>query len=138
MAFARRKNAIAVRRPISQSPKFVALKSRVGGLSKRATNIAKEAEVELPMLTLAGAALPAVYQRYSGKALPTVGGIDPELVAGGVIMAISMALKGGTRRRVMAFGAGCAAPAVSRAIKVGSVKVGEDDELGADEDDGEI
>lgn len=139
MAFAKRKGtAIAVRRPVTSSPKFVALKARVGGLSKRAANVAKEAEVELPMLTLAGAALPAIAARY-GRPLPSIGGIDPELVAGGVLMAASMALRGRTRRMVMAVGAGCAAPAVSRAIKSGSVKVGEDDdELAGEGDDDEI
>lgn len=128
-AAAKRKAAIVVRRPITQSPKFIAVKQRVGSLSKRAAGIAKEAEVELPMLTLAGAALPAVYTRYAGKPLPSLGGIDSELVTGGLIMGLSFALKGRTRRMAMALGAGCAAPAVSRAIKSGSIKVGEDDEL---------
>lgn len=129
MAFAaKRKNAIVVRRPITQSPKFLAVKSRVAGLSKRAANVAKEGEIELPLLTLAGAAVPAIYTRYAGKSLPSIGGIDPELLAGGVIMGVSLALRGRTRRMVAALGAGCAAPAVSRAIKTGSVKVGEDDD----------
>lgn len=129
MAFAaKRKNAIVVRRPITQSPKFLAVKSRVAGLSKRAANMAKEGEIELPALTLVGAALPAVYTRYAGKSLPSVGGIDPELLAGGVLMGVSLALRGRSRRMVAALGAGCAAPAVSRAIKTGTVKVSGDDE----------
>lgn len=130
---ARARTAIVHRKPITQSPKFLAIKGRVGALSKRAGNIAKEAEVELPMLTLAGAAAPAIYTRYAGKSLPSVGGIDPELLAGGVIMGLSMALRGRSRRMVMALGAGCAAPAVSRAIKTGTVKVGEDDDDGLGE-----
>lgn len=132
MAFAaKRKNAIVVRRPITQSPKFLAVKSRVTGLAKRAANVAKEGEIELPALTLVGAALPAVYTRYAGKPLPSLGGVDPELLAGGLVMAVSLALKGRSRRMVAALGAGCAAPALSRAIKVGTIKVG-----GEDEDDG--
>lgn len=131
MAFAaKRKNAIVVRRPITQSPKFIAVQKRVSGLSKRALTVAKEAEVELPLLTLGGAAVPALYQRYAGKPLPSLGGIDPELIAGGLLMAASFALRGKGRRMVMALGAGCAAPAVNRGIKTGTVKVGEDDEDG--------
>ena len=132
----RSKNAAApARRSITKSPKFLKAQARVKGLARSARTVAKEAEIELPMMTLVGAAVPALYTRYSGKSLPTVGNIDPQLLAGGLLIGLSMALKGSTRRRVAAIGAGCAAPAVSRAIAVGTIKVGEDDETAGDDDE---
>lgn len=138
-SLARRKHAPA-RKPVTQSPKYLALKARVGALAKRSRAAAGRNEHTL--LVLAGAAAPAAVQRFTGRGLPTVAGIDPGLLWGGALMAFGMYMAGKNGERLKAIGTGVAAPAVARAISTGTIKVsgdeeiiGADDDVGADDDD---
>lgn len=133
-----RKTAVVHRKPVSSSPKFQKIEARLKSVGSRAR--IEAARNEQTILTLAGAMLPAVIQRFSGKPLPTLGNIDPGLLYGGVGMVLATQLRGRNRDRVMAIATGCAAPALSRAVQTGSVKVaGEDDyEETAGDDSDEI
>jgi hypothetical protein len=128
---ARKTQIVARHKPVTQSPKFLKLQARVSNVAKRAH--AGAARQENVMLVLAGAAVPALYSKLTGRALPSLGGIDPELILGGLLMAGATMTSGKTGHRLLALGTGCAAPAINRAIKAGSIKVGEDDESGADD-----
>jgi len=132
MAFAKRKAALAVRRPVTASPKYIALANRVQNLRKRGSHVARANEGTL--LVLGGAALPAVISRFTGKPLPTFGNIDPGLLYGGILIALGMTMKGKNAERCKQFGTGVAAPAIARAISTGSVKVSGDDDVGADDE----
>lgn len=132
MAFAKRKAALAVRRPVTASPKYIALANRVQNLRKRGSHAARANEGTL--LVLGGAALPAVISRFTGKPLPTFGGIDPGLLYGGLLIAAGMTMKGKNAERLKQLGTGVAAPAIARAITTGSVKVSGDDDVGADDE----
>jgi hypothetical protein len=134
MAFTKRRTALAVRRPVTASPKYIALANRVQNLRKRGTHAARANEGTL--LVLAGAAAPALIARMMGKPLPTFGAIDPGLLYGGAMIAIGMSMKGKTGERLKQLGTGAAAPAVARAIQTGTVKVSGDDDVGADDEIG--
>lgn len=122
---------VPARRSITSNPKYQALEKRVKSLGKRVREGAGSARD--PMMFLGGAALPAVYTRFSGKSLPTVGGVDPELLYGGGAMLASLFVKGKASHMLRTIGAGIAAPAVNRSIKSGSVKVAGDEETGSDD-----
>jgi hypothetical protein len=132
MAFTKRRTALAVRRPVTASPKYIALANRVQNLRKRGTHAARANEGTL--LVLGGAALPAIIARFTGKPLPTFGGIDPGLLYGGIMLAAGMSMKGKSGERLKQLGTGVAAPAIARAIQTGTVKVSGDDDVGADDD----
>lgn len=134
-ALARRKAPVAHRTPITKSPKYLKLQARVQNLAKRGRHAASRNEGTL--LVLGGAALPAAVQRFTGKGLPTVMGIDPGLLWGGALMALGMNMGGKNGDRLKHLGTGVAAPAVARAITSGTIKVGEDEILGADDDVGD-
>lgn len=123
--------AIVHRKPVTQSPKYLKLKARVSGLAKRAGGGALSNEGT--MLVLAGAAAPALITRFTGKSLPTFGGIDPALLAGGLLLVAGMQIKGKNGARLKLLGTGVAAPAIARAVQTGSVKVSGDDDVGDDE-----
>ena len=131
MAFTKRRTALAVRRPVTASPKYIALANRVQNLRKRGTHAARANEGTL--LVLGGAALPAIIARFTGKPLPTFGGIDPGLLYGGLLLAAGMTMRGKSAERMKQLGTGVAAPAIARAIQTGTVKVSGDD-VGADDD----
>jgi len=128
---ARKTQLVTRHKPVTASPKYLKLQARVSGLAKRTHAAASRQENVL--LVLGGAAVPALYTKFTGRALPALGGIDPELVLGGLLMAAATMTGGKNAQRLLALGTGCAAPAINRAIKAGSIKVGEDDESGADD-----
>jgi hypothetical protein len=119
-----RRGTQVIRRPVTSSPAYLKLADKVSKLRKRSIDAGKTAEN--PMLVLGGAAIPALYQRFAGRPLPTVMNLDPELLAGGLLMALSQMTRGHNRTRLLALGAGCAAPAINRSIKSGTVLVGDD------------
>lgn len=131
MAFKRR-TAIVHRRPVTSHPRFVALAGRVKAAGRRSIVSAQRNEDTL--LVLAGAAAPALLQRFGGRSLPTVGGIDPGILYGGVCIVLGARMAGKNGARLRAFGTGLAAPAVARAVTTGSIKVSGDDDVGADDE----
>lgn len=129
-----RKTAVVHRKPVTSSPKYQKIEARLKSVGSRAR--VEAARNESTILTLAGAMLPAAVQRFSGKPLPTFGNVDPGLVYGGVGMVLASQLRGRNRDRLMALATGLAAPALSRAVQTGSVKVaGEDEETAGDDSD---
>lgn len=132
MPFAKRKTALAPRRPVTSNPKYLRLQARVASLAKRGHHAAKKHESTL--LVLGGAALPALVQRFSGKQLPTFAGIDPGILWGAALMGISSQVGGRNGERLMALGTGVAAPAIARAVTTGTIKVSGDDDVGADDE----
>jgi hypothetical protein len=132
MAFAkRRRTAVVVRKPVTQNPRFIRLAARVNNSQKRVRVAA--ARNEQTFLVLAGAAAPALITRLSGKSLPTIAGIDPSILFGGVLIAAGMYTAGKNGERMKSFGLGLAAPGISRAVQTGTIKVSGDD-VGADDD----
>lgn len=132
MAFARRKTAIVQRRPITTHPRFVALQTRVAAAGKRTRAVAQKNEDTL--LVLAGAAAPALITRFTGKSLPTVAGIDPALLIGGVLLVVGSRMAGKNGARMKSLGTGMAAPAIARAVQTGTIKVSGDEDVGADDE----
>lgn len=134
MAFAkaRSRTAVVVRKPITQNPRYLKLAARVTNLSKRGRHQA--AKNEGTLLVLAGAAAPALIQRFTGKPLPTFAGIDPALLIGAAAIAIGMNMGGKNGERIKQLGVGAAAPAIARAVTTGSIKVSGDDDVGADDE----
>lgn len=131
MAFQKRRTAVVVRRPVTQNPRYLRLLSRVKSGAKR-THLAA-AKNEQTLLVLGGAALPALIQRFSGKSLPTVAGIDPSILFGGALLAAGMYTAGKNGERMKSLGMGMAAPGIARAIQTGTIKVSGDDDVGDDD-----
>jgi hypothetical protein len=115
MPFAKRRTSVVVRRPVTQSPRYLKLVSRVKNGAKRTHQAA--ARNEQTLLVLAGAAAPALIQRFTGKPLPTVGMYSP----------------GKNGERMKSIGLGMAAPGISRAVATGTIKVSGDDDVGDDD-----
>ncbi len=132
MPFAKRRAAIVQRRPVTSHPRFVALQTRVMSAAKRSKVVAQRNEDTL--LVFGGAALPALIQRFTGKSLPTIAGIDPGLLFGGAAIVLSSQVGGKNGARLKALGTGMAAPGIARAIQTGTIKVSGDDDVGADDE----
>jgi hypothetical protein len=131
MPFAKRRTSVVVRRPVTQSPRYLKLVSRVKNGAKRTHQAA--ARNEQTLLVLAGAAAPALIQRFTGKPLPTVAGIDPAILFGGALIAFGMYSPGKNGERMKSIGLGMAAPGISRAVATGTIKVSGDDDVGDDD-----
>jgi hypothetical protein len=124
---AKRSSAIAVRpKPITSNPKYQKLAARAANLAKRTKHHAMANEGTL--LVLAGAAAPALAERFYGKPLPTLASVDPGILYAAVGFLVASQLKGKGRERLMALSTGMAAPAIARTVASGSIKVAGDDE----------
>lgn len=132
MPSAARRTAVVVRKPVTQNPRFLRLAARVKNSQKRVHVAA--AKNEQTLLVLVGAAAPALITRLSGKSLPTVAGIDPTILFGGLLLAAGMYTAGKNGERMKSLGLGMAAPGIARAVQTGTIKVSGDDETGADEE----
>ncbi len=127
--------ALAPRRKAGPSPKLAKLEARLKNATKRAGAAAKDKELGLISI---GAAAGLAMLEKKGTKLPTVMGLDPALLIGGVLFLGGAKLVAGKNgKRIEAAGEGLLAVAANRSILRGSVKVAgvDDDDDGDDEDD---
>lgn len=127
--FARRSTTAIQHRPNPYRAKLVAAKERLANLSKRGARVA--ADQELSAITI-GAPVALGFAERQGYALPTVMGLDPAVLYGGVLALLSFKVAGKNGKRMLAAGCGLLASGGRDSIKRGSVRVGED-EIAGDE-----
>jgi hypothetical protein len=132
-ALARKRTAIAVRRPSVSNAKLIKLQSRLAAASKRAgKHVARHDDMLIGVAAAAGLGL----LEKKGKKLPTVANIDPALLYGAVAYLGGRKLLGGRNgARLEAAGEALLAVAANRVVARGSVKVAGDELVGDDFDD---
>ena len=130
--FAKRSTALA-HRPNPLKGKLSKATERLNALQRRAR--AGFAEQEESAIAIGAPLLLGVLEGR-GTRLPSVFGIDPAIVWGGALAVAGMKfMKGKNGRRLTAAGVGLLSSAARDSAKRGSIKVGEDEEVGAEEYD---
>lgn len=115
--------------------KVLKLKNRLASVAKRASSAASAND---HLLCSLGAAAALTYAEKKGK-IPSIMGLDPALVIGGVLYLGGRKLAGGKAgQRIEAAGEGLLAVATSRVVQRGSIKVSGTDIVGDDDDDDDL